>query len=330
MSLALIQRLPIPTVADLIDLLPLLGAGLALFLVSVIAITTVSLMRPPRRTYSFAVARNRPGDPRELDDPLEFTDATETHAGCRVAIWSIEGRAPDGPTVILTHGWGQSRLHSLTRVPTAVPHARRVIAWDMPGHGESAGPTSLGPRETASLISITKQYADEEPFVLWGWSLGAEVTLRAAAALRGAGHDARHDASDRLQGIILESAYRRGTTPARGVVSEANYPSGPTLTASLAIIGTLYGRPTDRFTDLTRYARTVASTPLVALHGTHDRVAPIKDARTLSEAASGRLVEFDAGHVDLWKLPSVALGAAQALNDFAQLRVPPTDPAPTP
>ncbi|MEM7754187.1 MAG: alpha/beta hydrolase [Planctomycetota bacterium] len=284
--------LPIPSLADLVHLLPLLAFGLALFFGSLVLLIAHRLTHPPRRTYGWAVAKNRPGTPGELDEPVAFEERTERHAGRSILLWEIEGLRAGGPVIVLTHGWGESRIHALDRLSTARAAASRVIAWDMPGHGDSPGRTSLGSREAAALCSLARSVRTDRTVVLWGWSLGAEVTLRAAAALQrtGTGVDA----------VVIESAFRKGTTPARAVMRGAGYPGGRTLDTALLLVGALGARPFDRFGDLVRTATAISGTPILAVHGAHDTVSPIADGRAIAEATGGEIAEFNAGHSDLW------------------------------
>src|SRR5215468_8096629 len=58
-----------------------------------------------------------------------------------IATWSWG----EGPTVLLVHGWGSrgARLHSF--VEPLVAAGYRVVAFDAPGHGDTAGRTSSLP-----------------------------------------------------------------------------------------------------------------------------------------------------------------------------------------
>jgi pimeloyl-ACP methyl ester carboxylesterase len=286
-------RFPQITGADLIALLPLLLAGLAVFLGLVVGITARRLRRPPRRTYAWAVSKGVPGDPGELDEPLAFTDQTLTLAGREVCVWEITGLDPDGPAVVLTHGWGESRVHALARARAAAAHASRVLAWDLPGHGDSPGPTTLGIIEPRCLAELVRAQPDDAPIVLWGWSLGVEVSLRAAPALHAAGCP--------LRGLVLESGYARGVTPARNVLRAVGMPSGFTLDLALAAIGTAGGQPRHRFRDLTEIAALSRGTPALVLHGEGDTISPIEDGRSLARALNGEFEELPGtGHSDLW------------------------------
>ena len=71
-------------------LIVLLSTGLALFLGGLIWVTVRSMTRPPRRTYAWAVANARPGDPGELDSPRTFESWTLASGKRELAVWDIE------------------------------------------------------------------------------------------------------------------------------------------------------------------------------------------------------------------------------------------------
>src|SRR4051794_37254269 len=92
-----------------IGLLTLLLVGLGLAILAVTWYTIYLLTRPPRRTYASALARSRPGDPGQL--PPGPRGARKWSAwkfewgGLSLPVWDIEGDAPEGPVMILSHGW---------------------------------------------------------------------------------------------------------------------------------------------------------------------------------------------------------------------------------
>ena len=62
--------LPVPSAHDLLRLAPLLGTGLAASILFVTWRLISAMIHPPRRSYSWAVAHNQPGDPGEVSpDP---------------------------------------------------------------------------------------------------------------------------------------------------------------------------------------------------------------------------------------------------------------------
>src|SRR5438045_2944805 len=100
-------------ISSLIGLLVLLGVGLLIAIIAMTLYTIRVLTHPPPRTYASALARNRPGDPGELDPgpngKRKWTSWTLRWRGLDLPVWDIEGDKPDGPVFILSHGWGDSR-----------------------------------------------------------------------------------------------------------------------------------------------------------------------------------------------------------------------------
>lgn len=78
--------------------------------------------------------RRRPGAERALRARARLIDLT--FEGRRLRAYQWGGR---GPTVVLVHGWGgrATQFHPLVERLEAA--GRRVVAFDLPGHGESGG-----------------------------------------------------------------------------------------------------------------------------------------------------------------------------------------------
>ncbi|MBZ0173306.1 MAG: alpha/beta hydrolase, partial [Phycisphaerales bacterium] len=207
----------------------LLAAGLMVYLFTLTFVTYRRLTHPPRRTYAWAVARGVPGDPSELAEPREHGVWTFARAGLAFDVWDITGDDPEGPIVVATHGWGGSRPEMLARVPALAAAASRVVLWDMPGCGETPGASTLGGREPLDLLALIGVI--DKPVVLFGHSLGAEVSLRAA-----------HASPDGVRGLILEAPHRRGVTPARSLLRGAQFPALVNLPIAMGLVGLLSGR----------------------------------------------------------------------------------------
>ncbi len=288
------------------SLLTLLAIGLALFASGVIVATHRRLTRPPRRTYAWALARSRPGDPSELPKPRSFHEWRLTTRGLSLPVWELEGDRPDGPTILLTHGWGDSRVTMLRRADALARHADRVVMWDMAGHGEATGLCSLGLREAEDLGRLIAELRrDGGPaVVLYGYSLGAGVSIAAAAA---AGPES-------VRAVIAEAPYRLAATPARAVLSAAGLPWRWNLPVALWWIGLRHGG-WDLF-DRVRLAATLR-TPVLVIHGERDAVCPVADGQAIAEAADGRFTEVPEGtHLDLWEDESTARIAEAAVERF--------------
>jgi pimeloyl-ACP methyl ester carboxylesterase len=310
-------------------LILLLGVGLALAIASAIALTEFLLTHPPRRTYATALSRNRPGDPGELRGvfqvdgtkpvgnwPREFDAWTFTHRGVSIPVWRIKGDDPNGPIAILTHGWGDSRIGALSRVPYIARHCRACVMWDMPGHGDATGGTRLGSFEADFLAAVVRETTSEEspaepdaPLMLVGWSLGAGVSLVAASS---------DELKPRVARVIIEAPYRLIHTPAASVLRAKGLPTGWTLHAALGVLGLAWGVGFKwRGFDRALHAAKVAC-PVLVLHGDADEVCPLEDAREIAAAApNATLVVIPGGtHNAMWTDSASLVRAVPALDAF--------------
>lgn len=293
--------------------------GLALFLLLCLLLAWLGgvltvhriLTRPPRRTYASAVARNRPGDPSELNPSRTFESWTFATRGLTLPVWDIAGDNPAGPIAILSHGWGDSRLGALTRLPLLLPHCSRLIAWDMPAHGEAPGTSTLGTHEVADLLALIEHVKPTRPLILFGWSLGAGVSIAAAASMNSPTLRAGSAPDSRPLGIlavVAEAPYRLPVTPAHNMLGALRWPRIGLLAPALLLASLrapLLGRPRefDR-------ASLAASLPcaLLILHPRDDEICPLADAQAIAAAAqhpASRLEAISgAFHNDLWHSPA--------------------------
>lgn len=292
-------------------LLFLIGLGWLLGVVLLTAYTVRSLTCPVRRTYASALARGRAGDPGELPEdwggPRVFEAWMFRSRGLELSAWDVQGENPGGAVAILTHGWGDSKVGALARVEGVVRLASRVILWDMAGHGESQGRSTLGTREVEDLLVLIEHVRGDKGVVLQGWSLGAGVSIAAAAR------------SARVKGVVAEAPYRLAETPARAVMRARGMPWRINLPVALAWIGWRAGVGAGwRGFDRVELARNVR-VPLLVLHGRGDAVSPLDDGREIAAACGGDLVEIDGGHHGLWTQPESRARAVEAVARFCGL-----------
>lgn len=305
-----------------------LAALLALGLALAVSLQTWqvarTLTRPPRRGYTWSVSRGIPGTPAELPPapdgpgPRPFSTFTVRSRGIDLPAWDIPGDEPRGPTVVFTHGWGESRQFGLARLAALLPRARRVILWDLPAHGDAGGSLNMGTTEVDDLLALLAGLPEHEPVVLHGFSLGAGVSIAAAARTS-------HAVPGSIVGVIAEAPYRFPRTPARNVVRHAGLPAWPSVPLGLGAIGLLRLRA-----GLTWFqARGPAgfdraalagrlTVPLLVLHGANDAVCPVDDGAAIAAATpGGRLVVVPgAGHLTMWTDPLSRPAASQAVTEF--------------
>ncbi len=265
--------------------------GLVLAWVLAVLYTAWVLIHPPRRTFASAIARSIPADPSDLSPPRHYECWTLRSRGMDLPVWDIEGDDPDGPILVLVHGWGDSRIGALPRLEAVAPNVSRVVALDLPGHGEAPGWCALGTLEVDDLHALVDQLAlPRERLVLMGWSMGAGIAIEVGARTPG------------MRGVIAEAPYRLARTPARNVLRQARLPWRLNLTPAFWLLNAvLRGRLRDARFDRARHARQLRC-PLLVLHGELDEVCPIDDGRDIAQAApQGTLSPIALGdHNGLW------------------------------
>lgn len=273
----------------------------------IVVIGTLALIyrmqRPVRKTYAVAVARGLATEPAELGLDAEprtfrFDDGTESPG------WVIRGQRESGPTVIVTHGWGDSRYGALTRAPLLAPFASRIVVYDMRGHGDStARVTRLTAAESDDLIAVMDQTDEGGRFVLHGYSMGAGISLVAAvkddeqrAAERrdddpADGASAR--SSSRVAGVILEAGYRWPMEPIAGYLWCRRVPPYPFVWLAGWHLAFWLGIRNAAF-DRVGWAKRVRC-PLLLMHGEADVICRVADSRAIAAAADrARFVPFPA------------------------------------
>lgn len=341
---------------DWLGLILLLAAGLAVFVFAVILYTFWLLTHPPRRTYSWAVSRGVPGDPAEVRTgataPASTGFAFESWSfgpppatpDQDLPVWDIRGANPAGPTVIVTHGWGDSRVTMLSRLPALASVASRVLMFDLPGHGEARGTCALGTREVELLVALIEhvsappQTTHATPsltpaqIVLYGFSLGAGVSIAAAARSAPGSISGSGGGGAKIAGVIAEAPYRLPITPARNVLRMRALPYRWNLPIAIGLLGLRLGQGLSWFNarepqndeqpiafDRAALARRLVC-PLLVIHGERDEVCPPADGRSIAAAAPGAASSFvlieGAGHLDLWTEPRSAQSAAEAIASF--------------
>ena len=86
---------------------------------------------------------------------------------------------PDGPPVVLIHGWSQNHLCWDKQYESALRDEFRLVAYDLRGHGMSEAPAGHGPytdgRLWADDLAAVLDQLGLERAVLVGWSYGAFV-----------------------------------------------------------------------------------------------------------------------------------------------------------
>jgi pimeloyl-ACP methyl ester carboxylesterase len=276
------------------------------------------LTHPPRRTYAAAVARKRPGDPSELQPPREFEQWSFQSRGLDFPVWDVRGDLPaGGPIIILCHGWADSRIGGLLRIAALAPFASRLILWDSRGHGEAPGTCALGTTEIEDLAALLERAPDSAPRVLYGWSLGAGVSI--AVGARGTS----------ISAIIAESPYRLPITPARNVLRARGLPYRTNLKPAMWLMRLALGPDlSDSRFDRAALAADLRC-PFLVVHGEADEVCPVDDGReTAASAPNGSIAVIPGGrHNDLWTDGALANRCTKEIGSFLSRIIAPAGPS---
>lgn len=289
----------------------LLTWGFLLAFAVLVWYTLRTLTVPPRRTYAWAVSRKRAGDPGELTPPLAFRPFTFQSRNAELSAWEVTGQVSSGPTFIITGGWGESKVTMLERAAHLCQIAGTIVLWDLPGHGDSQGTTSLGAHESEDLITLAKSLPANDLF-FFGYSLGAGISIEAAG----------RNQIPQLRGVIAEAPYRLPVTPALNVLNQLGVPCRINLPAAMMIIGLKLGYGLDfgtsKLYDRAAHARLLKH-PLLVLHGELDTICPPLDGVAISQAANGRyeLIK-NADHVSIWVRESSRQQAISAIHSFCR------------
>lgn len=288
----------------------LLALGAALALAAVVTAIVRDARHPARASVGWALARGLPTRPSEAG--MEAFEGTVACAdGIALPMWTVTGGSPNGPALLLLHGWRRSRIDSLRRLPWILPHVRFACVLDLRGHGESPqGPSTLGPADVADACAAVRAHPGV-PWIIAGHSLGASVALRAAAAL--------HAEGIRIDGALLMCPYPDVRVPLAGRLSSMGMPAFPAAGIAARVIALLCGRETPA-ADAMR-ALGAASLPTVWVACAEDAIVPPPAVRgmhalALSLGSPATLhVDHDADHDSVGSgHPEWAADAVQALT----------------
>lgn len=256
----------------------------ALIALIVAAAIVLTIVRPKRKTYAFAVAHDLPTDPSELG--LAGEEATfNLPGGHTTPGWIIQGKLKEGPTILVLHGHRDFTHGAMRFLQTLAPFASNLVLFDWPGHGGCSAPwMTCGKREPNDVLAVLQGLPDdirERPIVLFGYSLGGQIAVKTA----GLDHD-------RFAGVIVDGPYRRWDTPIHLRLKRHRVPSFPFVhLAGLCFWALGLIQQFDR----AQYAKHIQA-PLLVLHGSDDRICPIQEGKEIADSApNSTFVPFQGG-----------------------------------
>jgi pimeloyl-ACP methyl ester carboxylesterase len=262
-------------------------------------------MTPFALAWRFAhVYRARAGYPRPhppIGDPSDVGLAFETRSvptpdGLALPAWWIpaEGARP-GPAVVLVHGWESARHRTLPNAVFLHALGWHVLTIDIRGHGLNRAetvPVSAGEFGRDALAAVETALAD--PLVtqvaVLGHSMGAAGAALAAAA------------EPRVAAAVLTATPADPYRLTRQTFRLAHLPIPGPIAVPLAWLTTrIYLEPRGHTVAEVSASEAVRRYrgPILAVHGTEDRVVPVGHLARLVEAArSARASDPDAAPVE--------------------------------
>ena len=258
------------TIPTVLGGLAFLGASGALVYAGAVAGVVREALRPERRTIGWALARGLPSEPTAWGLPArEWTHAFD---GATCPVFELGEADPAAPTAVVLHGFARSRYDALARLGPMLPHARRFLLPDLPGHGDAAGRgTRLGWDEDRFVVDLVERHTTG-PLLLVGHSLGATVAIHAAVA---------QTIAPRVRGVLAFAPYERLRTPLGARLSLRGMPRSALVPPALATLGMLGVRERS-----TRDSVAILKAPLAVLAGQADPVTPLAEARDLAASAT--------------------------------------------
>jgi hypothetical protein len=235
------------------------------------------------------------GDPSDLGLPFE-TRTVPTRDGLNLPAWWIPG--PGGgpaPVVVLIHGWESARHRTLPNAQFLHALGYHVLTIDVRGHGMNPPetlPVSAGEFGTDALAAVEAALAD--PLVtiaaVLGHSLGGIGAILAAAA------------EPRVAAAVLVATPADPYRLTRQTFRLAHLPIPDLIAYPLAWLTTrVYLEPRGHLVDEISATAAVRRFrgPILAIHGTEDRVVPFTHLGRLVEAArKARADDDDAAAVE--------------------------------
>ena len=213
--------------------------------------------------------------------------------GVELACWYIPSRSKKG-VLIASHNLGGNKSSAFTYLRPYVEEGYSLLMYDFRGHGGSdKAACTLGYLETKDLLIITdyvkSQLAEGSPIFYWGFSLGATVSLLAAA--RGGC----------VKAIIAHSPFvSLGQVLRHYAKAFYHVPSRTSTFITLYLMKRFQGVLAEEV-DVGRAARHLADMPILLIGGARDRQVPEEWLMRL--AALLPKAELLFGPYGHWELP---------------------------
>ena len=261
-------------------------------------------LAPFALAWRFAhVYRARAGYPRPVaptSDPSDFGLAFETKVirtpdGLELPAWWIPAAGGGkAPAVVLVHGWESARHRTLPNAQFLHAIGYHVLTIDIRGHGLNSAeviPVSAGEFGTDALAAVEAALAEPTAtsVAVLGHSMGSIGAILAAAA------------EPRVGAAVLTATPADPYRLTRQTFRLARLPIPDPIAYPLAWLTTrVYLEPRGHAVDAISATTAIRAFrgPILAIHGTGDRVVPVSHlARLVKAALAARSGDPEAGRV---------------------------------
>lgn len=201
--------------------------------------------------------------------------------------------------VITAHGIGTTREHPLNVIPLLCGYLFPVLDFayrNDPGAPQSPdGLAHLGDTEWRDFDAAMRYAVDHGAarVILYGWSTGATMALRAAA---------QSPLGDRVSGLVLDSPVLDWQSTIRATAAAHGAP-GPLLPLAVRAAEGRTGLHADRIADAADPRR--LNDPTLIFHGPDDTIAPWGPSRELAGRRPDRVILHPvpgAAHAAMWNV----------------------------
>jgi pimeloyl-ACP methyl ester carboxylesterase len=222
----------------------------------------------------------------DFDNPanynIEYEDVViNTKDKIKLSCWYIKSKyiKATKKTVILVHGYGDFKDAFLSRALFLKNNGYNVFLYDGRAHGQSEGKLcTMGYKETQDLIEVISYVREKDKghkIYLWGVSLGASVSLLAAAQ------------DKNVSGVIAESPFvSLRETIAHHAKLYYHVPKFPLIDITLFIFCLRTGAVLDRV-DVKKAMSKLKSIPVFFIAGEADKRMLPKRVKALYKVKSG-------------------------------------------
>jgi pimeloyl-ACP methyl ester carboxylesterase len=226
-------------------------------------------------------------------------DEVVSSDGIRIAGWWIPaaGIAPNGPTVVIVHGYGDNKSGML-EYATFLHDRYNLVIFDLRNGGQSTGElTTQGnaeQRDLAAMLDWVVRTKAPRELVVFGQSMGGQTSINVVAR------------DPRVAALILDSTHDRLATAMSARIGNAGYPFGEVGFLAVALGSWIRSGEFVLGSDPIEAIDELGDRPVLLLQGGSDIDVPPDSADRLATAAEDAGVDLELqvcaaathGHID--------------------------------